>query len=220
LAAAPASVNLAPFATPSASFSSTRRKLRAINSGYEPRSSRDRKREAYDSWPHKGAEWLEYEWPADISTNRAEIYWLADGWDVALPSEYDLQYWNGHEFVAVSQATHGGIEPNRFNAVTFDTVRTRKLRLRFSGNGQKSAGVIQWRVWSAGAVPALAPVSNRCGRSRYATAAAAPRSCRSAQWRSQIRLTDRTAMPPAVSTAMMMSATISGRLRVIRAPVY
>ena len=89
LAAAPASVNLAPFASATASFSSTRRKLRAINSGYEPRSSRDKKREAYDSWPHKGAEWLQYEWPEDISTNRAEIYWLADGWDVALPSEYD-----------------------------------------------------------------------------------------------------------------------------------
>src|SRR5437868_6369729 len=76
LASAPASVNLARFAIPSASFSSTHRKLRAINSGYEPTSSRDRKREAYDSWPHRGADWLEYEWPEDVTTNRVEIYWL------------------------------------------------------------------------------------------------------------------------------------------------
>jgi uncharacterized protein len=159
LASAPPTVNLAPFAATSASFSSTRRKLRALNSGYEPTSSRDRKREAYDAWPHKGAEWVEYEWPEDVSTNRVEMYWLADGWDIALPSDFDLQYWNGTDFAAVPNAQASSIEANRFNAVSFDPVRTRKLRLRFSGNGKKSAGIIQWRVWSAGELPALAPVA-------------------------------------------------------------
>jgi len=158
LASAPASFNLAPFATASASFSSTRRKLRAINSGYDPKSSRDRHREAYDSWPHKGEEWVAYEWPEDIATNRVEIYWLADGWDVALPASFELQYWNGADFAAVSNARAPDITANGFNEITFDPVRTRRLRLRFSGTGKKSAGIIQWRVWSAGEVPALAPV--------------------------------------------------------------
>ncbi|HEV7609172.1 MAG TPA: beta-L-arabinofuranosidase domain-containing protein, partial [Steroidobacteraceae bacterium] len=159
LGSTPASVNLAPFAKVSASFSTTRRKVRAVNSGYEPSSSRDRKREAYDAWPHVGADWLEYEWPEEIATDRVEIYWLADGWDIALPSDFELQFWDGREFVAVRNLQASAIEANRFNVARFAAERTRKLRLRFSGNGKKSAGVIQWRVWSAGDVPALAPVA-------------------------------------------------------------
>jgi DUF1680 family protein len=157
LAAAPATVNLAPFATVTASFSSTARKVRAVNTGYTPRSSRDRHKEAYDSWPHKDSEWLMYEWPEEIATNRAEIYWLADGWDVALPKDFELQYWDGKNFIAIGNPQAAGIEINRFNTLSFDTVRTRKIRLGFSGNGKKSAGVIQWRVWSAGEPPGLAP---------------------------------------------------------------
>jgi uncharacterized protein len=152
-------VNLAPFARASASFSSTRRKLRALNNGHVPRNSRDRRHEAYDSWPRKGAEWVEYEWPEPVSTQRVEIYWLADGWDVALPSEFELQSWNGREFVAVRNAKAGDITANQFNVVDFDAVQTTRLRLRFSGNGKKSAGIIQWRVWSAGELPALGPVA-------------------------------------------------------------
>jgi DUF1680 family protein len=158
-AQAPAPVNLAPFATASASFSSTRRKIRALNSGYEPTSSRDRKREAYDSWPHKGAEWVEYEWPVEISTNRVEIYWLADGWDIALPESFELQHWDGKDFVAARNSKPTEIVANDFTTVNFDVARTRKLRLRFSGTGKKSAGIIQWRVWSTDQLPALAPVA-------------------------------------------------------------
>ena len=66
---------------------------------------------------------------------------------------------------------------------------------------------------SVSATPALAAVSRRCGRSRYARRRRAPRSCRSTQWRSQMRLTERTAMPPAVSHATTTSATMSGTLR-------
>jgi DUF1680 family protein len=152
-------VNLAPFAKVSTSFSTTKRKVRAVNSGYEPTSSRDRKREAYDAWPHVAADWLEYEWPEEIATDRVEIYWLADGWDIALPASFDLQFWDGRDFVAVRNLQAPVIEANRFNVARFAAERTRKLRLRFSGNGKKSAGVIQWRVWSAGDVPALAPVA-------------------------------------------------------------
>ena len=152
-------MNLAPFAKVSASFSTTQRKVRAVNSGYAPTSSRDRAREAYDSWPHVGADWLEYEWPEEIATDRVEIYWLADGWDVALPTDFAVQFWDGRDFVAVRNAQVPVIEGNRFNALRFSAERTRKLRLRFSGDGKKSAGVIQWRVWSAGDVPALAPVA-------------------------------------------------------------
>src|SRR4051812_14060828 len=158
-AGSPAAVNLAPFATAQASFSSTRRKVRAINNGYEPTSSRDRRREAYDSWPHQGAEWLDYEGPVEIATNRVDIYWLAGGWGVALPESFELQHWNGAAFVALSNAQTSAIAIDRFNAVSFDPVRTRKLRLKFSGTGKKSAGVIQWRVWSAGEPPALGPVT-------------------------------------------------------------
>jgi uncharacterized protein len=159
LASLPATVNLAPFAKVSASFSTTKRKVRAVNSGYTPTSSRDRAREAYDSWPHVGADWLEYEWPEEVATDRVEIYWLADGWDVALPTDFAVQFWDGRDFVAVRNAQVPVIEANRFNALRFSAERTRKLRLRFSGDGKKSAGVIQWRVWSAGDVPALAPVA-------------------------------------------------------------
>ena len=51
------------------------------------------------------------------------------------------------------------------------------------------------------AMPMPAANSQRCGRSRYSSAAADPASFCSTQWRSQMRLTERTAVAAAVSAA-------------------
>src|SRR5579863_9603095 len=71
--ALPPSVNLAPVAIPSASYVSGDTAVTALNSGYLPRNSRDNHRGSLGNWPHKGTEWVEYDWSQPISTKQIEV---------------------------------------------------------------------------------------------------------------------------------------------------
>src|SRR5262245_7879057 len=72
-----ADVNLASVAKPSASFTSGDTRVDALNDGREPRNSRGGRGGSYGNWPRRDTQWVEYEWPQAISTNRIEVYW----WD-------------------------------------------------------------------------------------------------------------------------------------------
>jgi hypothetical protein len=65
-----AALNLALYATPSTSYVSGHESLDAINNGYEPRDIADHSHGAYGNWPRTGRQWVEYEWPMPISTNK------------------------------------------------------------------------------------------------------------------------------------------------------
>jgi hypothetical protein len=66
------------------------------------------------------------------------------------------------------------------------------------------------------ATPVLAARSSPCGFSRYNSAAPEPLSCCSTQCRSQILLTDRTAVAAAVSQATMATVMIRRVVVVMR----
>jgi DUF1680 family protein len=149
--------NLAPFATPSTSYVSGHERLAAINDGFEPRSIRDHSRGCYGNWPRTGTQWVQYDWPQQISTAKIDVYWWDDSRGVRLPSACRLSYWDGDSFVPVKNAAGCGVAGGKYNTTTFEEVTTSKLRLEFDGSGSNSTGIIEWKVIDSGASPKFPP---------------------------------------------------------------
>ncbi|MDH7599509.1 MAG: glycoside hydrolase family 127 protein [Sedimentisphaerales bacterium] len=154
----PEAVNLAIVATPSSSYVSSDTKLEALNDGYDPRSSRDSRRGSYGNWPQTGTQWVEYTWSKPICTNKIDVYWWDDGRGVRLPRACRLLYWDGNKFVQVKDPVGLGVEGNRYNTTTFETVRTTRLRLEIDSDGQNSTGILEWKVYDAGGSPTFPPI--------------------------------------------------------------
>jgi hypothetical protein len=124
----------------------------AINDGVYPTSSNDSQDIRWGCWPQTGTQWIELDWSQPITTNGSSVYFLDDGGGVRLPASWVIQYWNGSAFVNVPNASNYPATDNTFNAVSFSTVTTTKLRVSLQ-SGQGSVGVIQWVVPS---IPASA----------------------------------------------------------------
>jgi hypothetical protein len=145
----PGVTDLALTATASASYASPWTTVTAINNGIYPiQSSDDNDLTPYwGTWPETGAQWIELDWSAPITTNGSSVYFADDGGGVRLPASWTVQYWNGTAFVDVpnpSPSTYPSAD-DTFNAVTFDSVTTTKLRVAMQ-SGLGSVGAIQWIV--------------------------------------------------------------------------
>lgn len=158
---APAPGNLALVAAASASFVAQDQTLAALNSGYDPRNSRDTSHRAYGNWPRLGSQWVQYTWTQPISTDKIDVYWFADGRGTKLPAQCRLKYWNGSDFVPVTDAQGLGVKRDRFNTTTFAEITTTKLRLEFDSAASGlnfSTGILQWKVYDSGKSPDFPPL--------------------------------------------------------------
>ncbi len=168
-------VNLARVAIPSSLTMLSENKIGSLNDGFTPTSSRDRKNGSYSI--RRGFEgdtrtqWVQYDWTKPVATNKIDVYWAIDpprpngppgsGFGrAAAPASYRILYWNGSDFVPVSNPQGLGVAGDTFNTTSFDEVKTDKLRLEVVPDGTHAAGIIEWKVYSSGAVPTLAPVVN------------------------------------------------------------
>ncbi|PZU08852.1 MAG: Tat pathway signal protein [Sphingomonas sp.] len=149
--------NLALVATPSASWSSTRAKLTHLNSGFEPKLSSSDTSGAFNFVPKTDTQWIQYDWSKPISTDRTDIFWLENPWGIERPIRYEVQYWDGAAFVPVRNPRGLGLDKDRYNTTRFDAVTTTKIRIVMVGNGKNSPGILQWKVYNRGPVPAFAP---------------------------------------------------------------
>lgn len=130
-------------ATPSASYTSPWENVTAINDGIYPPSSNDSQNLRWGDWPQGGAQWVELDWNAPMTTNGSALYFLDDGGGVRLPASWTVQYWDGTAFVDVPNAAVSPIADNTFNQVTYDPVTTTKLRIALQ-SGTGSVGVLEW----------------------------------------------------------------------------
>jgi DUF1680 family protein len=153
-----APVNLAIVAKPSALFTSGDSNLSALNDGFTPANSADDHLGSYGNWPKVDTQWVQYDWSGPVTTNKIEVYWWVDGRGVGAPASCRVLYWDGKDFVPVPNARGLGVVPDKFNITTFDPVKTDKLRLEIVSDGEKSTGILEWKVYNSGPVPALPPV--------------------------------------------------------------
>ncbi|MDI5975953.1 glycoside hydrolase family 43 protein [Amycolatopsis magusensis] len=141
--------NLAPSATASTSYVSPWESLAALNDGGTPASSADRSNLVYGSWPERGTQWVEYQWPTAKSINRMAAYWFDDDQGIDLPASCKAQYWNGSAYVDVPGQSPCGVAGNTFNTTTFTAVSTTRLRLSITSKPDFSTGVLEWQAFQA-----------------------------------------------------------------------
>ena len=150
-------VNLAVLATPSTSFVSGHETLAAINDGFDPRNSNDQRHGQYGNWPRRGTQWVQYDWPKAISTNKIDVYWWNDHRGIRVPKACRLLCWDGSQFVPVKNRSGMSIEQDKYSTMTFAEVTTDRLRLEMDGDGDYSTGIIEWKVYDSGNSPAFPP---------------------------------------------------------------
>ena len=149
----PGATDLALTATPSASYASPWTTITAINNGIYPiQSSDDSDLTPYwGTWPMAGSQYMELDWSQPITTNSSSVYFADDGGGLQLPASWTVQYWDGSEFVDVTNPSSYPEADNVFNQVTFDPVTTTKLRVVMTAAPTAGGvGAIQWIVPSTG----------------------------------------------------------------------
>jgi uncharacterized protein len=165
-------VNIARVAVPSSFSFTNAHEICSLNDGFAPSDSFDRSHGLYAiqrSAPGASEQpWVQYEWSQPVTINRVEVYWAIDhprpgaipgsSWPgLQVPESYRLLYWNGSDFVPVNQPDGLGLAADAFNATTFEAVKTTRLRLEIASQRRSQAGILEWRVFSFGAPPALSP---------------------------------------------------------------
>jgi len=166
-------VNLARVAIPSAAVMTSENKITSLNDGFVPADSFDRSHGRYALWPDRseGAAqpWVQYEWSRPVTINKVEVYWALDrprpanlpgtGWPgMMAPLAYRILYWSGDNFVPVEKTAGLGLAAGTFNSTTFEPVKTSKVRLEVNPQEGKPAGILEWRVYNYGPIPALPPL--------------------------------------------------------------
>jgi len=170
---AQSALNIARVAIPSSFTVTSENKISALNDGFTPSNSLDRSHGVYalrrESSTSSSEPWVQYEWSEPVSINKVEVYWAVDRprpaaipgsrWPrILVPQRYRILYWNGSEFVAVSEPQGLGVAEDAFNATTFDPVKTNKLRLEVTSQEDQPSGILEWRVYNFGPAPSLPPV--------------------------------------------------------------
>ncbi|MET9834394.1 Ig-like domain-containing protein [Streptomyces sp. NPDC006385] len=144
-------VNVAPYATPTASYTSGWESVAAINDGREPASSADAPR--WGSWPEKGTQWVRYTWDDPVRVDGSDLYFFrdaqpgaADG--VGVPESWVIEYRDGDTWREVDSPTGYGTAEDRYNRTTFTPVTTTALRARLTGHPNLALGVQEWKVYA------------------------------------------------------------------------
>jgi hypothetical protein len=166
-------LNIARVALPSSFAITSENKISALNDGCTPEDSFDRSHGIYTlhSWAAEGgALWVQYDWKEPVQVNKVEVYWGVDRprpgampgtsslRGVHLPQTYRILYWNGSDFLPVNQPQGLGVAADSFNATTFEPVKTTRLRLEVATQEGQPAGILEWKAFNYGPVPALSPV--------------------------------------------------------------
>ena len=139
--------NVAPSATPTASFTSSWESVAAINDNVDPPSSNDTVNPRWGTWPNEGEQWAQLTWSSAVSLNRAEVYFFDDGQGIDLPASWKLQYWNGSAFVDVPGGSGYPVAANQYNNVTFSTVSTTQLRVVLQ-SAADSVGLLEVKAYT------------------------------------------------------------------------
>ncbi|MER7503361.1 discoidin domain-containing protein [Nonomuraea pusilla] len=139
--------NVAPSATPTASYTSPWEKVTAVNDGIDPPRSDDSANPRWGTWPQQGTQWVQLEWPSPVRVNKSDVYFFDDGGGVRVPASWKIQQWDGDSFEDVTGVTSYPAAPDTYNTVSFDTVTTSKLRVQLV-SGQASVGLLEWKAYA------------------------------------------------------------------------
>lgn len=149
--------NLAVVATPSASvrFYST---AGFLNDGITPMTTGNLRGGGNRPQQRQETQWVQYEWTQPVTTNSVAIFWWNYGNNVRLPGSYKIKFWNGSEFIPVSNPSGMGLKSGEYNRTKFDPVETTRLRLEVDSADRFPSTVLEWQVFQMPGSPDHPPV--------------------------------------------------------------
>src|SRR5450759_3587775 len=103
------------------------------------------------------AQWFQYNWDQPVTINEIAIFLYNFDNLVKLPQAYKLKYWDGKDYLQVTNSKGSGLVNNQFNATTFKEVTTTRLRLEIDSVERFLSPVLEWKVLKTAASPELAP---------------------------------------------------------------
>ncbi len=139
--------NLAPAATPGASYTSPWETIAALNDNIDPPSSNDTGNPRWGTWPNEGQQWAELTWSTAQTLRSAQVYFFHDNGGVRLPASWKLQYWNGTANADVPSPSGYPTAINQYNQVTFGQISTTRLRVVLQ-SGSASVGLLEVKAFA------------------------------------------------------------------------
>ncbi len=160
------SIDLAPTATPTASYTAGWNSVDAVNDGKAAFFSGGNQTDLWGTWTgnEPATRWLQYTFDQPVRVDRTSIdFWYdstTGGSGVAVPQGWHLQHWDpaagggAGAWADVPDPSAFGTTRDETNEVTFGAVTTTRLRATFdalqgSGGRYSAVGVSEWRVFAA-----------------------------------------------------------------------
>jgi hypothetical protein len=137
-----------PFPKAAASFTSRFDKVASANDGKVSFSPSPHNRwTSYES-PNT-SDWLEIDFGEVREFRRVELAIYDDRGGVQAPEKFEVQSWDGRQWLPVPGARHRPEKPTggQFNEVVFEKVKANKLRVVFTHRGKSRSGVSEIFVW-------------------------------------------------------------------------
>lgn len=122
---------------------------RAVNDGIVPSSSKDHSIPRFTWWDHRGTrEWIELTFERPRTVSKVKVYWFDDTGigQCRVPRAWRILWRHEDALLPAREPTAAGVEPDRFNEMTFSPVEADALRLEVDLQDGYSGGVLEWQV--------------------------------------------------------------------------
>lgn len=111
--------------------------ISAISDQQIPVSSEDGSGSFLRLRPQSGnSAWVQYDFARPARVSSVSVYWKDDKQFCSLPEKWNLSYHDGNQWKPVTASGEFGVEPDKFNKVTFAPVHTDRLRLDITLKGK------------------------------------------------------------------------------------
>ncbi|WP_182886423.1 cellulose-binding protein [Microbispora sp. H10885] len=144
-------VNVAPWATATASYTSPWENVAAINDGVDPSRSNDLRNRRWGTWPQAGEQWALLTWPSAQTISSAQVYFFDDGGGVREPVSWRLQSWDGAAYADIPAAYP--VTVDGYVTASFPAVTTTRLRIVLE-SGKAAVGLLEVKAFADAAAAA------------------------------------------------------------------
>ena len=144
--------DIAPYATPEASYTSSWEKLNGINNpDFEPTSSAFGTGKGWGNWSQTAGTvlWVSYTWNETVKVAGNEVYWYDDGGDTGVPSEVTMEYLdeNGN-WQPMTIISDNYLNKDQYNIINVEPVATTSIRMNVTvAEGKRANGIGRWKVY-------------------------------------------------------------------------
>ncbi len=121
----------------------------AINDQIEPANSADESVPFYHWWPNKGSkEFVQIDFHQISEVSQVEIFWFDDTGtgECRVPEKWNILFYGGGEWRPVYSIDKYGTEKNKFNSVTFETVRANSLKIEIQSQKDFAGGIHEIKI--------------------------------------------------------------------------